>query len=503
MKKDNFLGRYIIKLSSSIVLVLLNAIIQLFLPRVLSVEEYGQYSYNLNVFTSIVTMLNLSTSNAMIAKFSKRNTEVGILKFYLKYVIISNIILNLGVIFIYLFLKITIFQHQTIIIILLALNMVIFNKVISDIISIYDTLAISRFPAIVQIILKIFICIFIFIGYFLGSLSLSIFYFIQIIITIFSISILYWELYKNHINKYSDLFVKKTKEYIKEFWIFCKPLVLAACCTQFNIIIMNWALINYAGEKEQAMYGIALQLNILLGYIFSPYAELLKREFAIIEDEKILKNIFTKTLKQIFWLISYFALFTLVNADWIIIFLFSESYKGAVSATRIMMIYTIYQALGQIIGSYLLATEQTRIQAIIFFLNSLLSIFFTFLFQIPNKIFQDNIGVIGIVLNYMICNIIITIVSIFYCNIKLKEKTREFFKFQVSVVCECLSIALIIKYIVSTIVKKIEFLDILAGKIIISGLLYTLIILLLFFKFSERVGISKKILKKKIKGVLS
>ena len=69
MKKDNFLGRYIIKLSSSIVLVLLNAIIQLFLPRVLSVEEYGQYSYNLNVFTSIVTMLNLSTSNAMIAKF--------------------------------------------------------------------------------------------------------------------------------------------------------------------------------------------------------------------------------------------------------------------------------------------------------------------------------------------------------------------------------------------------------------------------------------------------
>ena len=72
MKRDNFAGRYIVKLSSSIVLTVINAVIQLFLPRALSVEGYGFYSYNLNVFTSVVVMANLSASNAMVSKFSPK-----------------------------------------------------------------------------------------------------------------------------------------------------------------------------------------------------------------------------------------------------------------------------------------------------------------------------------------------------------------------------------------------------------------------------------------------
>ncbi len=96
MKRDNFAGRYIVKLSSSIVLTVINAIIQLFLPRALSVEGYGFYSYNLNVFTSVVVMANLSASNAMVSKFSRRN-ERGIVKFYLEYVALISVILNIAV----------------------------------------------------------------------------------------------------------------------------------------------------------------------------------------------------------------------------------------------------------------------------------------------------------------------------------------------------------------------------------------------------------------------
>ena len=60
MKQDEFKIRYIIKLSSSALIAILNIIIQMILPRVLSVEEYGYYSYNLNVFTSVVSMATLS-----------------------------------------------------------------------------------------------------------------------------------------------------------------------------------------------------------------------------------------------------------------------------------------------------------------------------------------------------------------------------------------------------------------------------------------------------------
>ncbi|MBO6214740.1 MAG: hypothetical protein J6N76_04300, partial [Lachnospiraceae bacterium] len=97
MKQDRFAGRYIIKLISSVAIAALNVAVQLILPRALSVEEYGYYSYNLNMFTSAVVMANLSASNAMVAKFSKRNEELGIVDFYLGFYAVVAVVLNIGV----------------------------------------------------------------------------------------------------------------------------------------------------------------------------------------------------------------------------------------------------------------------------------------------------------------------------------------------------------------------------------------------------------------------
>lgn len=503
MKQDSFTGRYIIKLSSSIILAALNAFIQLFLPRVLTVEGYGYYSYNLNIFTSIVIMINLSTSSAMIAKFSRRNQEEGILIFYLKYLILASIFLNVIISILSIFMKTELFHNQILILILLGLNAAIFNKFLSDIISMYDALAISRFPAAIQIILKLFICLFVYIGYFLGSLSLELFYIIQIITTGISVFILYKFLRKNQIERYSNIISKNNKEYIKEFWKFCKPLILTACWSQFNIIVMNWALMNYSGEKNQAMFGIALQLNILLSYIFSPYAELLKREFAVIvDDKKKLKLKFIQALKQMFWVTSYFSVFTLIFADWIILFLFGESYKEAILVTQIMMIYTIYQAWGQIIGSYMLATEQTTRQAILSSVNLFLNLILIFLFQVPNIIFKNGLGSEGIALNYTLCNVISTLISVYYCINTLKEKQKIQLKTQILAILSCTSIAIIVKELIIYMINEIKILDILFIKIILSGLLYTLVIVLILLKYPEQIGIKKEILKTKIKGVL-
>ena len=101
MKTDDFGNRYVIKLVSSIAIAVCNMAIQMVLPRALSLDEYGFYSYNLNVFTSIVVMANLSASNAMVSKFSKRNQEIGLIYFYLKFYAIVSIVLCVGVSLLY------------------------------------------------------------------------------------------------------------------------------------------------------------------------------------------------------------------------------------------------------------------------------------------------------------------------------------------------------------------------------------------------------------------
>ena len=71
--QESFSTRYAIKIISSILIALLNVVVQLLLPRTFSITEYGYYSYNLNVFTAIVTIFNLSASDALVSKFSKNN----------------------------------------------------------------------------------------------------------------------------------------------------------------------------------------------------------------------------------------------------------------------------------------------------------------------------------------------------------------------------------------------------------------------------------------------
>ncbi len=87
-----------IKIISSILIAGINIVIQMLLPRALSVAEYGYYSYNLNVFTSVVTMCTLSVPSALVSKFSKRSNEIGLVNFYFKFFLAMSLILNMAII---------------------------------------------------------------------------------------------------------------------------------------------------------------------------------------------------------------------------------------------------------------------------------------------------------------------------------------------------------------------------------------------------------------------
>ena len=161
MQEESFRSRYFIKILSSIMIAVLNIVIQMLLPRALSVEEFGYYSYNLNIFTSVVSLANLSTSNALVAKFAKRNDEIGLIYFYLKFYLIEIIFLSISLTVLYPtdFAKNS-FAGQTISMVILGLETSAVTKFLTDVISIYDSMAIAKISALFQIILKVIICIF-------------------------------------------------------------------------------------------------------------------------------------------------------------------------------------------------------------------------------------------------------------------------------------------------------------------------------------------------------
>lgn len=504
MKRDRFAERYSIKLGSSILIAICNFAIQFLLPRAISVEEYGFYSYNLNVFTSVVVMLNMSTSSALVAKYSKRCEDIGYVRFYLKFYGILTVILSLGLFTLYHLEDIgKSFGGQTILAVLLGLEASILIKFMADVISLYDAAAISRFPAVIQVIQRLALCLFVAGTYLLGHLTLILFYTGQIVIFVTAIAILLKEFFKDYRLNYDKPLIRDTRIYVREYYDFCRPLVVAGIISQGIIILMNYTLMKYAGASEQAMFGAAWQLNTLVGYVFSPYAELMKREFAVLIDcPNLLKSRLWQSIKTVIWLSSYFAVFIAVYAQWILPLLYGDKYVNAVSVTQMIMIYTIFQAWGQMCGSFLIATEATKGYAVLSVVGQITSVVCVLLFQVPNFIFEKGLGSTGLGLTYMCSNYISVIMMMAYIIKKNKDTYFRMHCIYITAIASCFVIALLIQTVTKPIFSNKGMIMGLAG-VGVSGVIYTTVIAGEIFVFPNLLGINREVIKKFIDRVVA
>lgn len=493
MKRDDFSKRYIIKLFSSGIIILLNVIITFIIPRAFSLEEYGYYTFNTSIFTSIVGLANLSTSNALNTKYAKRNNDIGVLKFYAGFFAIMTLFLNILVIALY---PISLVKHffgsQNLFIIILGLEVALLNKLLTDVISVFDSIAVTRFPSAMQGLLKVFSAIFVLFTYFGGKLNLLIFYIGQIFIFCIIIAIM-CKVFINDFKETNSVYADYgLKSYIKEFYIFCRPLVLVGIFSQLLNMFMDSSLLNNSGAETRAMYGAACQFNALLVFVFSPYAELSKREFAVkARDQVDLKQYFMKSIKIVMWGTSFFAVFIAVFADWIIPVLFGDKYISARISVIIIMVYTIYQAWGQVMSSFLLSLEKTKESAWLGVVSQSLLFICVLLFLRPNYIFQTSLGAEGLSLSRAIANIVYVIAMIFVIAKQFKYSALRINLITIYSLIFYGAIAGILHLVSNLIIQKL-----LIGTpflwLLISSFVYLFVTLFFLWKCPEVFGASKE-----------
>lgn len=500
MKQDEFRSRYLIKISSSVLIAALNMVIQVILPRAFTVEEYGYYSYNLNVFTSIVGMAMLSIPNALVSKYSKRNEEIGLVLFYLKFYLAMALVLNILIIVLYSagFLEST-FAGQTLFVVLLGMEASLVLRLQTDSIGIFDAMAVSRFPAVMQILLKAFVSAAVLVSYFLGRLNLVYFYIMQILITFTVVFCMIYEMIKEQRRRYPIVLNHGNKVYFKEFFRFCKPLVISNLVSQLIVIFMNWALMNWSGVVEQAMFGVAWQLNTLVSYVFSPYAAVSKREFALLQyDMEGMRHRYIQSLKLMMWITSYFAVFIGFASVWILPIVYGDKYAGATFVTILIMFYTIYQAWGQISGSFQIATERTKVSAVLGVAGQIETLILVFIFQIPNFLWPEGLGSTGIALTYFLSNFISVSMSIYVDSRILKMEFLKNFSIQILPLTLCSGTIIILRYLIDGLYQGYSAVDFL-GKVLIAGSVYTAVIGTVIWRNPQLLGIKKESLRAMVK----
>lgn len=496
MKQDEFKVRYLVKILSSIVIAALNMIIQLLLPRAFSVEEYGYYTYNLNIFTSVVTMAVLAAPNALVSKFSKRNDEIGLVLFYLKFFICVAALLNMAVFALqatgYLS---SVFKGQDFLVVLLGLECAALLRIQTDCVSMFDAMAISRFPAVMQVLLKAALSALAVGGYFAGRLDLIFFYATQAVIVFIVTAYMLFAILKEQRRRYPKRADHGSLCYIHEYYDFCRPLVLSNIVSQLVVIFMNWVLMEWGGAPGQAMFGAAWQLNTLVSYVFAPYAELSKREFAVISNDlEAVRHRYMQSLRIMMWLTSYFAVFIAFLSDWMLPVVYGAKYAKATAVTAIIMFYTVYQAWGQVAGSFLLALEKTKISAALGIFGQLVTLALVFLFQVPNLFWPNGLGEVGIALTYLVSNLISVAFSLFINARILRISFWGSLSIQIPPLLLCSVSAFLLKNGINRLVAG-DVAWVSLAKTMAAGIAYTLFIGFALWHRPQLAGLGKESLR--------
>jgi len=228
----------------------------------------------------------------------------------------------------------------------------------------------------------------------------------------------------------------------------------------------------------------------------------MKREFAVLtQDATKMRDRFHQSYKLMFWVTSYFAVFIGIFSKYLLSIVFGDLYAGATVVTILIMYYTIYQSVGQLMGAYLIATEKTKLQAVTTVIGQILTLACVFLFQIPNFIWPESLGSNGIAWNYLVVNMItnLILVTIIAGHLGI-SKVRENL-IQLPAILICSGTALACFYLVgflpgSGIVRQIM-------QILIGGMAYTLVIGGVLYANPQFIGMSRESLQNKVQGLLS
>jgi O-antigen/teichoic acid export membrane protein len=180
-----------------------------------------------------------------------------------------------------------------------------------------------------------------------------------------------------------------------EFWGYCKLFIPYSWLGFVHDFGSRWMLQNWGGASEQAYYAIAQQFagisllatTSILGIFWKEIAEAHYQR----DDEKV-KRLYLKVSRALYFIGALAAGMLLPWAGEIIMLLLGAAYSDGIYTLMIMLLYPIYQSLGQVGGTLLYATGHTRFRAISGIVIMVVGITVVYFMLAPNDSFIPGFG---------------------------------------------------------------------------------------------------------------
>lgn len=155
----------------------------------------------------------------------------------------------------------------------------------------------------------------------------------------------------------------KAGEMIGEFVRYCRPLALLALFSFAYDFADKWLLQHFSGAIEQGYFQIANQIASICLIATTAILSLLWKEIAVAyknHDKAKVEYLYRRASRGLVFVGAFLCGVLLPWSDTIVAILLGTEYTQASGVLVLMLLYPIHQALGQIGGTTLLATGQTR-----------------------------------------------------------------------------------------------------------------------------------------------
>jgi O-antigen/teichoic acid export membrane protein len=420
MAEDSLRKRYIFKLSTNLIGMMVALVTQAIIPRGLGPRAYGDFNFLTNFFNQFVGFMDMGTSNCFYTKLSQRPRDGGLVAFYLSYSgIISIITLAFVTLLILTPYTARIWPDQSIPYIYLAAGFAILTWVSQLFGSMGDAYGLTARTETTRILLNIGGMGAIVALFFLQQLNLTNFFFYQ-----YTFLALLTVLFALIMMRAGSLTKKRlvlsmagVRGYVREFYPYSHPLFVYALVSLVVGIFDRWLLQALSGSVQQGFFSLSYQFGAICLLFTSAMTPLLLREFSLAhgkDDMAHMSYLFRRYIPALYSMAAYFACFIAMEADKMVLIFGGDRFTDAVTVVTIMAFYPIHQTYGQLSGSVFLATGQTALYRNIGIVLMLVGLPFTYVMIAPPEKWGIGAGATGLAIKMVILNFVWVNVQLYF-----------------------------------------------------------------------------------------
>lgn len=465
-------------------------------------KNYGDYHFLLHSFTQLTSFI--STGNDFLAtRLAANHHDKTLISFYWNFIFIAALISMLGLIIV----SVTsiheiIFVNQELINIWVVFILTLIMLLGALLNSMTDTCGLTKNSSIITLIVRVVAVCFLIIMYFVFDIKsmLGVFAYQFLLFGLLAIGLIRILLNKKIPVQPFNVSLNETKKYIKPYFKFTTPLFIASIIVLPLSFFNRWLLQKFGGSIEQGYFSISSNLSFFIIIFSNSLTPILLREFSISfnnNDSARMRSLFVKSLYTLFAFTAYVSIFLMFQASKVTIFLGGDSFNKAILPVSIMVLYPIPYVVNGILYTVFNSTNRTRLLSYTSIIINGLGTIILFILIAPSKYYGLDLGAAGFAIYTVSITSIISLVLLKFCVSMLKLNLKKIIINIITVLVMFLNLGYI-----STIIGEYFIIDNLLA-FVISGMIYTIGVIIIFLKSSTLFGITFKEISDMIKMRLS